>query len=167
MEHAGRSGQIGQPVELSPPFPQPPHPSLRGRDGERDQQHEPREAHRDVRPLGDVFHDERPGEELVEHQVREEMGAHVREREQPQHAAHLDQVVPPREPPHRRHGQGDHEEREAPRPGPMGDLLDGLGAQPVEQEVGPEQQEREQCQEKHGGFEHPPDEHGALHGGKR
>src|SRR5258706_14202760 len=94
MDHAAEGDEVNQPVQLTPrPAGPPPH-AAGGREREREQQDEAREADRDERALGDVLPYPRKIEKLVEPDVRREVEAGVEKSEQAEHAAELDRAVP-------------------------------------------------------------------------
>ena len=85
--------------------------------------------HRDVRPLDDVGEDELEGEPLIEDDVGEQVQRRVEEREQPEHAAVLNDPLPAGEPPERRDRQRDEQPPQRPDAGRERDVLDGIGAE--------------------------------------
>jgi len=147
-------------VQGRPAPAQAADPAARRRDGERDEQDERRESHRDVRPLGHVLQHvpQRVALEeqaLIEHDPGEEVQRGVGERQQADGAAEPDDAVPSGQSPDGSHGEGAEEQADRPVAGAVGDLLDRVRAEVVSQQVGDDQRRRHERGRDDGGLRDP------------
>ena len=126
MNGGANGGYIDEAMEQLPFPAETPDPSLCRRDGQRDHQHEGREAHRDERAFHDVFDDEGPGEKLIDRDIEKEVGAHVEECEEAEHPSVLDNAIPAGQPPQWRDGESQHEETERPDAGGQFQVFNGI-----------------------------------------
>jgi len=133
-----------------------PHPAGRRRDGQRHQQHERRESHRDVGALGDVRRDRVDVEPLVEHEPVQEVQGEVSEREQPEHASHAHQPRLAQRDRERRHAKRREQQSQAPLAEPVHEFVHRVCAEPEPRDAGrarDQPRERQQAEEEEGGLE--------------
>src|SRR5215472_5695954 len=132
VDDAGDGARVHQAVEQVPTFAaEAADPAGGGRHGQRDHEHEPGEAHGDVRALGYIAPDLAPVEEFVHAEIGGEVQKAVEEGKEADHAAETDQVGLLENLAQRRDGECEDEEADGPIAGEVGDVLDRIGREVV------------------------------------
>src|SRR5205085_1452412 len=124
MDDSGEGAEVDEAVEPLPALTaETADPSSCRGEGERQHEDKRGEADGDEAALGDIWQYLSPRERFVKPEIRGEVEAAVEEREEPDHAAVLDEQRLLQQFPQRRDGERDEEEAERPVAGGVRDEL--------------------------------------------
>ena len=135
MQDDGTGGDVDQPVETLPALAQAPLPTFGGSDGQREQQEPGGEAHQDIELFAQFQKDEFPVEKIVEAHKDGEVQGSIQEGVESQPFAQGDQVREAKVAIDRRYDQGQYQEDEGGFTGALGDLLNGVGREIIDEEI--------------------------------
>src|SRR2546426_7311773 len=130
--------------------------ALGRRDGERDEEPEGEDAHRDEWALEDVLAHALPREEVIEPYPDGEVQADVEEGQETEKAAELDGPGPAEQDAKRGHAETGQEQDEGGEPQGPRDVVDGIGGEIVSEPTAHQDPKRPEAGHPDGGLESDP-----------
>ena len=129
VESPQKSCWIHKAVKPLPSLPEPPNPTFGRCDGKRQEKEECAKPGGDKGTLCHILPDVRPGESLIESQVKKEVEGGIEERKEAHQPPNLDDLIPTSEAPKGCDGKACQEEDQSAPPSPVKECLDGVGSQ--------------------------------------